>query len=149
MRVMNKMKVFNSYFDSFCGVGFQTTETDREFYLKAIVRSARGINQFEYDAEEIKEEIEQIIFWAFYHYGDYTFRKDEPIMDVDGEQLPANMPPEKFKIFKKAIEIIEDTFGDIASANGCRSPISMKDFNDILTRKEKFTMNIPLIWLGT
>lgn len=146
---MDKKKVFNSYFDTFCGSGFHTTESDDEFYSKAIERSEYWLQRFDFNPEDIKEIIEQVIFWAFYDYGEYTFQKELPIMDVEGIQLPANLPPEKFKEFKDAIQVVVDTFKEITSTNGLKTLLTMEDFNDILTRKEKFTMEIPPIWLNT
>lgn len=145
---MDKIKVFNDYFDSFCGSGFRTTESDNEYYSTAIERLTRSLNG-EDTQEEIQEVIEQIIFWAFYTYGKYTLQKEEPIIDVEVEQLPVNMNPDEFNRFKEGIEIVVEHYQNISRELGKISPIKIEQFNNLFTRTERFTMNIPLVWLNT
>lgn len=145
---MDKIKVFNDYFDSFCGFGFRTTESDNEYYTTAIERLTRELNEG-LTPEELNEVVSEIVFWAIHKYGSYTFRTDEPIMDVEPEQLPINMTPDKFNRFKEAIEIVVEHYQNISRELGRISPISMNDFEPLLNRTVKFTMNIPAIWLNT
>lgn len=145
---MDKIKTFNSYIDMYFVTEFKSFESDEQYYSYAIERLTLGLSSNNISPDKIKDEIEQILFWAFYTYGEYTFRDKEPIMDVEVEHLPINMNPFEYNQFKEAIQIVVEHYEGICKELGKLSPILMKDFETIFNRTEKFSMEIPALWLG-
>ena len=150
---LDKMEVFTSYYDCFSGSDLFDLSSLRLRYLNAIVRYTLYYNEHsgKYTKEEIDELMNQIIFYAYYRYGEYNSRNDEPIIDVEIEHLPINMKPEQLKQFKKAIQIIVDTYDEIFYhlGYGKHSPLKIEMFDELFNKTKRFSINIPLVFLYT
>jgi hypothetical protein len=147
---MDKIKVFCDYSRACSTNDLFDSWTDEAYYPVAIASLSRSLYELsEITEEELDEEIQLIIFWALYGYGKYTFRVEEPILDVEEKDLPINMDKEEFEKFTEAIKIVTDHYNSVSYGVGKPSLIRIEHFEPFFKRTEKFTMDIPQFWLNT
>jgi hypothetical protein len=147
---MDKRKVFCTYARMYDANDMYDSLGDDKYYIIAIANLTKNLLKVgQFNEEQLEEELNGILFWALYNYGDYTMREVETFLDVEVDQLPINMERKKFLRFKKVIGFVVTHYEFISEVIGKPCPISKKHFKPFLTRTEKFSIEIPAVWLNT
>ncbi len=115
------------------------------YYSSVIMNLAQLEGERKYADETVQEFVDDIIIWALSTYCKYEYRQvgEDYFMDVEAEDLPANMNKEDFMRFKKAMKIVVEHYQGICYGLGKPSIIWMKDFKPFFARTEKYIVEMP------